>query len=489
MMKRPGAILLISCYELGHQPIGLASPLGFLERAGYTPDVMDIAVEHLDVEKAARAEFVGICVPMHTALRLGVHVATRLRKINPTCHICFYGLYASLNAAYLLKHHADFVIGGEYETMLIELVDSIADETYIEIEGVLRREDIEPLQENPQSKPVLRPLPARAGVYKPRKDSSSVPLAVPSRKQLLPLDRYAHLEQDGVAYPAGYVEASRGCKHLCLHCPIPPVYEGKFSVVPKEVVLEDIRAQVEAGAAHITFGDPDFLNGPTHALRIVQATREAFPNLTFDCTTKIEHLLKHRSILRELRDCGCIFIVSAVESLNDTVLENLQKGHTRADVFSVIDLLKEIGIALRPSLVPFTPWETLDSYLHIFDCIENKGLIDYIDPVQYTIRLLVPPGSSLLPQPSIQPYLGALDRESFSYRWTHPDPRMDELHKAVTVAVESASQIGEDAFVTFHRLRNLTYAALGREESSIAFPLNFEPNRKRPPRLTEDWFC
>ena len=489
MMKRPGAILLISCYELGHQPIGLASPLGFLERAGYTPDVMDIAVEHLDVEKAARAEFVGICVPMHTALRLGVHVATRLRKINPTCHICFYGLYASLNAAYLLKHHADSVIGGEYETLLIELVDSIADETYIEIEGVLRREDIESLQENPQSKPVLRPLPARAGVYKPRKDSSSVPLAVPSRKQLLPLDRYAHLEQDGVAYPAGYVEASRGCKHLCLHCPIPPVYEGKFSVVPKEVVLEDIRAQVEAGAAHITFGDPDFLNGPTHALRIVQAMREVFPNLTFDCTTKIEHLLKHRSILRELRDCGCIFIVSAVESLNNTVLENLQKGHTRADVFSVIDLLKEIGIALRPSLVPFTPWETLDSYLHIFDCIENKGLIDYIDPVQYTIRLLVPPGSSLLSQPSIQPYLGALDQESFSYRWIHPDPRMDELHKAVTVAVESASQIGEDAFVTFHRLRNLTYAALGREESSIAFPLNFEPNRKRPPRLTEDWFC
>ena len=489
MMKRPGAILLISCYELGHQPIGLASPLGFLERAGYTPHVMDIAVETLDVEKAARAEFVGICVPMHTALRLGVHVATRLRKINPTCHICFYGLYASLNAAYLLKYHADSVIRGEYETLLIELVDSIADETYIEIEGVLRREDIEPLQENPQSKPVLRPLPARAGVYKPRKDSSSVPLAVPSRKQLLPLDRYAHLEQDSVAYPAGYVEASRGCKHLCLHCPIPPVYEGKFSVVPKEVVLEDIRAQVEAGAAHITFGDPDFLNGPTHALRIIQAMHEAFPNLTFDCTTKIEHLLKHRSILRELRDCGCIFIVSAVESLNDTVLENLQKGHTRADVFSIIDLLKESGIALRPSLVPFTPWETLDSYLHIFDCIENKGLIDYIDPVQYTIRLLVPPGSSLLPQPSIQPYLGALDQESFSYRWTHPDPRMDELHKAVTVAVESASQIGEDAFVTFHRLRNLTYVALGGEESSIAFPLDFEPNRKRPPRLTEDWFC
>ena len=323
MKKRPGAILLISCYELGHQPIGLASPLGFLERAGYEPDVLDIAVEALDVDKAARAEFVGICVPMHTALRLGVHVATRLRKINPTCHVCFYGLYASLNAEYLLKHHADSVIGGEYETPMVELVDSLTEDTHIEIAGVLRRESVESVQHNRQSEPLLRPSYNKISVYKPRNDLPGDVLAVPSRKQLPPLDRYAHLEHDGIAHLAGYVEASRGCKHLCFHCPIPPVYEGKFSVVPKEIVLADIRAQVDAGAAHITFGDPDFLNGPKHALRIVQAMHEAFPNLTFDCTTKIEHLLKHRSILPELRDCGCIFIVSAVESLNDTVLENL----------------------------------------------------------------------------------------------------------------------------------------------------------------------
>ena len=489
MMKCPGEILLISCYELGHQPIGLASPLGFLERAGYTPEVMDIAVETLDVEKAARAGFVGICVPMHTALRLGVHVATRLREVNPTCHICFYGLYASLNAEYLLEHHADSVIGGEYEKPLVELIDSLADENRIEIAGVLRREDIESLRDNSQSESQLRSLHSRVSVYKPRSGLSSGALVVPSRKRLPPLDRYAHLEQDGVARLAGYVEASRGCKHLCFHCPIPPVYGGRFSVVPTEIVLEDIRTQVDAGASHITFGDPDFLNGPKHALRIVQAMHETFPNLTFDCTTKIEHLLKHRSILSELRDCGCIFIISAVESLNDTVLANLQKGHTRADVFAVIDLLKEVGIALRPSLVPFSPWETLDSYLYILYSVESKELIDYIDPVQYTIRLLIPPGSSLLSQPSIQPYLGMLDQESFTYRWTHPDPRMDELHKAVNVAVESASQIGEDAFLTFHRVRNLAYAAVGRAESSIAFPPDFEPNRRRPPRLTEDWFC
>jgi radical SAM superfamily enzyme YgiQ (UPF0313 family) len=301
MIKRPGAILLISCYELGHQPTGLASPLGFLERAGYTPDVMDIAVESLAVDKATRAEFVGICVPMHTALRLGVHVATHIRRINPTCHICFYGLYASLNAEYLLEHHADSIIGPEYEMPLVKLVDSLADGAHLEIAGVLQHQSAESLQDNPRFKSTLKHLHARASVSKPGSDLSTEPLAVPSRRRLPSLDRYAQLEHQSITYLAGYVEATRGCKHLCLHCPIPPVYEGKFSVVPKEVVLEDIHAQVDAGAAHITFGDPDFLNGPKHALRIVQAMHESFPSLTFDCTTKIEHLLKHYSILPELR--------------------------------------------------------------------------------------------------------------------------------------------------------------------------------------------
>ncbi|MCZ6677682.1 MAG: CUAEP/CCAEP-tail radical SAM protein [Candidatus Poribacteria bacterium] len=472
-MKQPESVLLISCYELGHQPIGIASPLGFLQRAGYTPGVIDISVENLDTEKIARARFVGICVPMHTALRLGVHVAARARKINPNCHICFYGLYASLNAEYLLEHHADSVIGGEYEQPLFDLIDSLSAGKRVNIEGVIKRATNAAPPDISNPKPFLKRLS----------------FAAPDRDALPPLEKYARLEQSGVARLAGYVEASRGCKHLCLHCPIPPVYEGRFFVVPRAVVLEDIRNQVAAGATHITFGDPDFLNGPKHALRIVQAMHEAFPDLTFDCTVKIEHILKHRPILPDLRACGCIFMVSAVESLNDTVLANLEKGHTCDDVFAAIDILREVGIALRPSLVPFTPWETLESYVYLLNAVESQGLIDNIDPVQYTIRLLIPPGSSLLSQPSIQPYLGSLDQEAFTYHWAHPNPKMDALAKAVSAVVERAAQIDEDAFVTFHRVRNLAYDALGKPQPSISAMPNFQTDRKRPPRLTEDWFC
>jgi hypothetical protein len=311
---------------------------------------------------------------------------------------------------------------------------------------------------------------------------------VPSRHALPPLEGYAQLERNGTRNRVGYVEASRGCKHHCLHCPIPPVYDGRFFAVPLEVVLEDIRRLVQSGAEHITFGDPDFLNGPTHALRVTRAMHAEFPTLTFDFTTKIEHILNHRELFPEFARLGCLFAVSAVESLSDTVLANLEKGHTRADVFAALTIMRQAGVGLRPSLVSFTPWTTLDDYIDVFEVVEREGLIDHVDPVQYAVRLLIPPGSLLLQRPAVQPFLGPLEQASFSYRWRHPDPRMDELHRAVTLLVEKAAKTDVDPALTFEHIRALASAARdGQEPTAVTCRLS--PGRSRPPRLTEPWFC
>lgn len=455
---------MIACYELGHQPLGIASPLGWLEHEGFLPATMDISVEPFDLEKIAQARFVGIAVPMHTALRLGVRVAERIRELSPTCHICCYGLYAALNDEYLLAHGADSVIGGEWEGPLAALIASLDAGMAGRVEGVSRREH--------PTAPFLKRLDLR----------------VPSRRGLPPLKQYAHLEYKGLRRPVGYVEASRGCKHHCLHCPIPPVYGGRFFAVASDVVLQDIGHLVRAGAAHITFGDPDFLNGPSHALRITRAMHAEFPELTFDCTAKVEHILKHRALFPEFAELGCLFVVSAVESLNDAVLTHLEKGHTRDDVFAALTVMRQAGIALRPSLVSFTPWTTLEDYLDVLGVVEREGLVDYVDPVQYTIRLLIPPGSLLLQRPSIRPFLGPLDQAAFSYRWTHPDRRMDELHHAVSRLVEEATKAGEDPAVTFQRIRIVADAAHdGRPPETVSGGLPL--GRSRPPRLTEPWFC
>src|SRR5688572_30571490 len=288
-MRDAGDILLIACYEMGHQPLAVAWPTAFLERAGFAPAVLDLSVEPLDPEKIRRARLVAISVPMHTALRLGVRVAARVRELNPDVTLAFYGLYAALNADYLLREaQATAVLAGELEAELVELARRV---------------------ESPG--PNADPAKRRVTVIE------KLDFATPSRAALPSLKKYAHLDRSGSLELVAYVEASRGCKHTCRHCPIPPVYDGRFFVVPVEVVLADVRQQVAAGATHVSFGDPDFLNGPGHALAVARALHAEFPAVTFDFTAKIEHLLRQRHRLPELAELGCLFVVSAAESLDD----------------------------------------------------------------------------------------------------------------------------------------------------------------------------
>jgi hypothetical protein len=457
-LAAPGSVLLVSCYELGHQPFTLASPWAQLEAAGFGVAGVDTSLDALADEAIDRARLVAISVPMHTALRLGSAIARRVRAKNPRAHVCLYGLYASLNAEHLLATVADSVIGGEFEASLVELASALA-------AG----------QEAPRGASALTGAPVLRRLA----------FAAPKRDDLPALDRYAKLlgPAPGETRVVGYVEASRGCLHRCLHCPITPVYEGRFFVVPEEIVLADLARQVELGARHVTFGDPDFFNGVNHSMKLARALHASHPNVTFDVTTKVENILKHAARFAELADLGCVFVVSAFESLSDRVLAELEKGHTRADIFAALEVARAARIPVRPSLVPFTPWTTLDDYVALCDFVLAEGLVDHIDPIQLAIRLLLPPGSALLARPAPRPWLGELAAAEFGYRWTHPDPAVDRLHAQVSARVEAGASQEEDPAVTVAAVRALAYAAAGRE------PRVIEPARRFVPRLTEAWFC
>jgi radical SAM superfamily enzyme YgiQ (UPF0313 family) len=462
-MHPPGSVLLVSCYELGHQPLGLVVPAGVLERAGIAASVIDLALDTLHEETAISAKLIGISVPMHTALRLGVRVAQRVRQINPSAHICFYGVYAGLNEAFLREHGADTCLGGEFEAGLVALA---------------RRVLAAPRGVAPRDVVFDAAVPSSA--------TRGLDLT-PSRSRLRRHRGYVQVDDGDALRSVGAVLTTRGCKHECRHCPLTPAYEGRFYAIPADDVLADVGALVESGVSHITFADPDFLNGPGHARRIARRLHERFPRVTFDYTAKVEHLLRHSDLVEELCDLGSLFVVSAVESFNDDVLHHLDKGHTRADAIVVVRHFRDMGLTLRPSLVPFTPWETLDSYIDLLDTVAAEGLVAQIDPVQYSIRLLVPPGSRLLDGPAMDPHLEGLDAPRFTYRWRHPDPRMDRLQERIARIVERAAETGTDPFDTFTAVREEAHRTRSGE---IPEGVTKPPKpRRRAPRLTEAWFC
>ncbi len=453
-------LLLLSTYELGQQPFNLASPAAHLLAAGHTVHCLDLSVQPLDSSLVRQAQMVAISTPMHTALRIGLRVARRVRKLHPEVHINFFGLYAGLNADYLLQHVADSVIGGEFEEALACWAGALESEQPPP-PGVQTAEYC-----GAHSFPRQRFLP-------------------PARHLLPPLEKYARLAIGGERRLVGSVLASRGCAHKCRHCPITPWYDGKLRIVQREVVLEDIAALVQQGARHITFADPDFLNGVRHSLAIVEEMHRRWPELTFDFTAKIEHLLQYRELLPALAQQGGLFVVSAVECLNDRALRLLQKGHTRADVAAAVQITRDAGIALRPSLLPFTPWTGIGDYLELLDFVAGQDLIAHVEPVQYAIRLLLPPGSPLLEDAETRSCCSRFDEEKFTWEWHHPDPRVDDLHAEVADFVERAPAAEEGIFETFLGILEI---ARRYAPHQIA-PLPPRPPEIYPPRLTEDWFC
>jgi radical SAM superfamily enzyme YgiQ (UPF0313 family) len=452
-------VLLISAFDLGHQPFGLASPAAWLTAEGAEVTCLDLAVQKLDADAVQAADFIGLYLPMHTATRILAGVLPRLRQLNPIAHVCAYGLYAPGNAELLRDKGVDSIIGGEFEEPLVSLVRD------------LRASDA--------TRQVTR-LPV---VSLGRQD-----FLVPDRSILPDLSRYAFLTlPDGSTRTVGYTEATRGCKHLCRHCPIVPVYGGQFRVVQRDVVMADIRQQVAAGAQHISFGDPDFFNGPAHAVALVQAMHAEFPDLTYDVIIKVEHLRKHAGRLGVLRDTGCILVTSAVESVDERILEIFDKRHSREDFMGAVDSLREVGIGLNPTFVAFTPWTTLDGYLEFLAEIDGLGLVPNVTPIQYAIRLLIPERSKLLELAEVTELVHPFDVGSLVYPWTHPDPRVDALQRATLELTAQAGADGTPREEFFDKLWALATSAAGqdgRPRASGARPISLPV-----PQLSEPWYC
>ncbi len=465
MKKQAGepAVLLLSTYDLGNQPFGLASPAAWLRAAGARVICRDLAVDELDPAEVAASDLVAIHVPMHTASRLAAPLAERIRRLNPGAHLCFYGLYAAVNEEYFRGLGAATILGGEYEEGLVSLYRRLC-----------------------RSRGGSGPGPVDVQI-EPVVSLARQEFMVPDRSDLAALDRYTHLTIGPERRTVGYTEATRGCKHVCRHCPIVPVYGGKFRIVARDVVLADVRQQVAAGAQHISFGDPDFFNAPGHALPLVRALHAEFPTLTYNVTIKVEHLRHHDEHLATLKETGCLFVLTAVESFDDAILARLDKQHSRADLQAVLASCRAVGLTLTPTFVAFTPWTSLRGYVDFLDTVLDLGLVPSVAPVQYTIRLLIPAGSLLLDLDEVTDLVDPFDPQALVYPWRHPDPAVDELHRQVTTVV--AETVTDDPAEVFAEVRRLAYAAAGLGEPPPDTRVTPVGPVRHVPRMSEPWYC
>ena len=448
-------VALISPYEIGRQPFALAEPAAWLKQDGFEVECIDLANEPFDGKRISGSRLIAIHLIMHAGARLAAELIPQLKNLFPHASLCVYGLYAPVNDTYFRSLGCDFVFGGESEADLLALCRALRTGANLD-DFRATRNTLDKLE-----------------------------FVKPDRSGLPALDNYSTLTAvDGSQKKVGFVETSRGCKHLCRHCPIVPVYDGVFRVIPVAVVLADIRQQMAAGAEHISFGDPDFLNGPGHARRVIERFQAQFPDTTWDATIKVEHLIKHDALLAEFADRNCLFITSAIESIENNVLDKLQKGHTAEEFYRVHESLRTLGIAMAPTFVPFTPWTTIAGYIRLLEEIVRLGLVNSTTPVQLTIRLLLPQGSRLLELDDCSEWLGEFDSAALGYQWAHPDPRVDQLQLKVQSWVMDAESRNLSRTEIFNGIWSIAHQQSGMHPPKLAAVA-----QPHVPQMSEPWYC
>ena len=444
-------LLLVSTYELGHQPVHLANAASALQSAGIDVDAIDLSVESWKVDLLEKADAVAFSVPMHTAMRLATTVAAGIREKHPKLPIAFFGLYASVGSDWTLGALEASAFAGEYVGDLVAWARAL--------EGGAHRPPAALLS-------LTRPEPI-----------------VPDRSLLPPHDQYARLEWAGEARLAAAVEATHGCRHRCRHCPIPVLYDGRLRVVGMEPVLADIASLAADGVQHVTFADPDFFNAPRYSLDILREAHAAHPGLTFDVTVKVEHILAHRDLWPEVAELGVLFVISAFESVDQGTLAVLDKGHTVSDMREAVAVAGAAGIHLRPTWLPFLPWTTPDDIADLVCFLDQERLWAVTDPVQLSIKLLLPAGSLLEAHPAVTPHLIRYDAPSLTWLWDFEDAATAVLHKQLDQIAAEASDCGAESSETLAAMRQAISHASGVDLGPLP------PFTAGAPRLTESWFC
>ncbi len=418
--KKPALkqVALISTYETGFQPLLVSTAGASFIKNGITPDAYDLYLDKCDRSGIASYKFVGIGLGLFDSLEGGFSAGKEIRGKNPQAHICFYGPYASLNRERLLEC-GDSCIIGDWEKPIVELANAVLKgEEWTRVENVYSRTNKSPK-------------------FKFYRDECLVPA-----RHLLPSVRtYQNTFIEKVVNKkmmVGNVETTRGCHHTCKFCSVFAVSGTRVKFIDEAVIMADVDQLVQEGVEHITFVDAEYINSIKFSLAIVNKIHEKYPHMTYDFTTRVDHITENEDAIPEFKRTGCIAITTSIEFPAENILEKLRKEITLDQVIKAMDILKRNGIQVNTTFVTFNPWTGLEGLMDLAIFIKENNLGDVIDPIQYETRLHLYKGSPLLDDEALANV--ELTEREFHWEWEHPDARVEEVFQKM------ARPVGEGEF-------------------------------------------
>lgn len=405
-------VLVVSAFEAELQPLTCACAGAALRSCG-------VDVVGWDAHQAPEAipvgpfELVLLSVQQFEGVERGLGLV-RLLRVGYGATLVAFGQYAQLYHRRFLRD-VDAVLLEEPELVAAELAELARGERPAAgVPGAMTGDTVQP---RPPRRRLAVPLPAR---------------------DLFPsvVHYPAHHTPYGLM---GNIEATRGCHHKCTYCSVYGAYGGGVAAFDTATVLADCRQLADEGVRHFSFIDAEFFNSRTIGVDVVRRLVEEIGLVTFELTTRVDHLLSYRKELDELVSLGLVRVTSALEFPSDRILRIFDKHITVDDMRAAVAVAEDVGFELNPTFIPFTPWVEYDELLTFEDFLLETGLAKVTDPTAMQTRLLLFKGSPLLSSPWLEG-IATVDRGLW-VDWTHPDRRVERLWEENRATAEDAGKV------------------------------------------------
>lgn len=396
-MARP-RVLVASAFEAEMQPMASACAAAAIraqdaEVVGWDAHLLP------DAQPEGPFDLVLISVQQFEGLDRGIELARRLAGPGGGAMVAF-GQYAQMN------HRA-----------FLEVLDGVAMD---EPERIAQ--DLVEAARGARELTSVPALMTRAGMA-PKPPRRRIAVPVPARDLFPSLVHYpAHHSPFGLM---GNIEASRGCHHKCTYCSVYGAYDGAVAAYESDTVLADALQLAEEGVRHFCFIDAEFFNSRTIGAGVVERLVDRIGPITFELTTRVDHILDYTRELEKLVSLGLRRVTSALEFPSDRILRIFDKHIDVEDMKAAIREAERMGFELYPTFIPFTPWIEYEELLGFEDFLVSTGLARVTDPTALQTRLLLFKGSPLLSSPWMED-IATTDR-GFWVEWTHPDQRVEDL--------------------------------------------------------------
>ena len=318
-------------------PLGLTYIAAVLEQAGYNVRIIDLNVRKMNDSglegKISDADVVGI-TGMITEYGEILRLATAVKKVNARIRVVLGGpLATTLPQELLQKSQADFVVLGEGERTIINLLSAIEHgDNFTDIKGIAYRKDSQ----------IIVTKPAE-----PIADLDTIPF--PAR-HLLDIDRYLgdYFESFGIKIKEfGKIKStniitSRGCPYSCTFC-----FKNMWGYQwrgrsPGNVIEEMELLHGEFGVNGFFFNDDTFLLNKKSIFEFCQLLKDKRLPIAWYCNGRVNLMTKE--LLKAIYQAGCRGIAYGLESGNQQILDSMKKNITLDQVREVVKWTKDTGL-------------------------------------------------------------------------------------------------------------------------------------------------